>query len=218
MKYGAKHPDYQRNHVRVKRQWGKASDWQCILCFDRAHDWAHLWRTHPDPYNPDGYVPMCRQDHVDYDNVAERVRAEVRSPRRRAMAAKQVRRNWQDPEYRDNQHRIRQSPEFRAKMAEQTRKNWQDPEYRARQSTAFRDASNALQTKPYAIDMPCKECGAPVGLFKVDCEACQRRKRYRFWGYTNPAGRFYWSLNARRWSGQPLSTGQAKKLRARKRG
>lgn len=59
--------DYRRNHARVIRAFGKASGYQCTLCFNRAQSWAHLWRTHPDKTDPYGYVPMCWKDHYDYD-------------------------------------------------------------------------------------------------------------------------------------------------------
>jgi hypothetical protein len=60
--------EYNRNHSRVKWLFGSASNYQCLLCFDPARDWAWLWRTHPDPTDPGSYRPMCRQDHRDYDS------------------------------------------------------------------------------------------------------------------------------------------------------
>lgn len=88
-KHGPNHnPDSEWiNHDRVKATFGKASDYQCYLCFARALDWAHLWRTHPDRTDPNSYIPLCRRDHMDYD-------AEQRNQSEKSL------RYWQDPEYR----------------------------------------------------------------------------------------------------------------------
>jgi hypothetical protein len=59
--------EYLRNHRRVVKVRGKASEYQCLLCFDWAECWAHLWRTHPDKTNVWNYEAMCWQDHNDYD-------------------------------------------------------------------------------------------------------------------------------------------------------
>ncbi len=60
--------EYARNHNHVGLLWGgKAREFQCIICFDPAVAWSHLWRTHPDKTNPYNYVPMCQRDHDDYD-------------------------------------------------------------------------------------------------------------------------------------------------------
>jgi len=59
---------YNRNHQRIYAAFGKASQYQCLLCFDTAAEWAWLWRTHPDPADPNSYMPMCRTDHLDYDH------------------------------------------------------------------------------------------------------------------------------------------------------
>jgi len=59
--------EYARNHYRVRAAFGRASEYQCVLCFDPAVDWSWQWRTHPDPSDPNSYAPLCRADHRDYD-------------------------------------------------------------------------------------------------------------------------------------------------------
>jgi hypothetical protein len=74
--------EYQRNHLRVRRLYGRASEWQCYFCPAQASDWAYLWRTHPDPADPESYAPLCRSDHTRYDyrpRVPLNVRALVRA-------------------------------------------------------------------------------------------------------------------------------------------
>lgn len=79
MRYGRNHPDYGPNHKRVRKLFGQAKEYQCWLCFDDAVGWAWLWRTHTDPADPRGYIPLCRMDHDDYD-------AESRKFTRRPMS------------------------------------------------------------------------------------------------------------------------------------
>lgn len=67
MPYSKEHS--RRHAIWLKKAndlWGKASNWQCVLCFSPAQSWAHLWRTHA-PEDPEGFVPMCWKDHSSYD-------------------------------------------------------------------------------------------------------------------------------------------------------
>jgi hypothetical protein len=114
-------PEYQRNHARVRRERGKASEYQCLLCFDLAAEWAHLWRTHPDPTDIWSYEAMCHQDHRDYDENS----------------------GWDNPEIRARRIAARQqinTPEYRAKASERARKRWDDPEFKQRASDAMWEA------------------------------------------------------------------------------
>jgi hypothetical protein len=59
--------EYQRNHVRVRRTFGKASEYDCYVCSGPARDWAWHWKTHSDPADPESYFPMCVRCHCAYD-------------------------------------------------------------------------------------------------------------------------------------------------------
>lgn len=141
--------EYKRNHARVTRLWGaKASHWQCVLCFDPATAWAHLWRTHPDPTDSYGYAPMCWQDHWDYDHEqrAERSRKQWEDPEFRAAQSEKARRQWQDPEFRERMKTVLRTNGSRCGAA--MKKRWQDPEYKANMSaTASERGKRAAATR-----------------------------------------------------------------------
>lgn len=141
---------YQANHVRAKKLFGPASEYQCLLCFDPAADWAHLWRTHPDPTDPWSYVPMCKQDHTDYDHEA-RSKASKRnwqSPEFRARiseaAREQALRQWSDPEHRVKFSATRRQTlargEYQAKLSEQAKRQWQRAKSRGLKSLVKEEA------------------------------------------------------------------------------
>lgn len=116
--------EYARNHKRVNRLFGRASNYQCLLCFDPADQWAHLWRTHPDAADPHSYVPMCTRDHTDYDREQRRDGCPEGCTCGRHTFTRA--------------HGMRKSEKERAQIAERMRKQWEDPEFRARVSEGMR--------------------------------------------------------------------------------
>lgn len=63
----------QRQHGKLKRARGKASDYKCIDCENKAQDWSQRHDTSGD--NIDEYDPRCRSCHLIYDEpVVNRTR------------------------------------------------------------------------------------------------------------------------------------------------
>ena len=73
---------YKAAHRRIVRAYGKASDYECMMCTDGqpASDWAYmhdddaaLTSYAPDSYgfayslDPDSYQPLCRSCHLKFD-------------------------------------------------------------------------------------------------------------------------------------------------------
>lgn len=68
--------DYDAMHERLKQQRGRAREYMCICCGERAQEWAYQ-HTDPEPlvsqhgclYTDDvmAYEPMCRTCHRAYD-------------------------------------------------------------------------------------------------------------------------------------------------------
>jgi len=141
-------PEIQKIHDRtlrqVKKMWGPASNYQCLLCFDPAAGWAWLHRTHP-PDDPEGFAAMCRRDHDDYDDVAEQQRLIWADSERRTAHSEIMRKLW-TPERRAAQsERARQwsreqwaDPAYRALRSERALEQWTDPQHRARISERAR--------------------------------------------------------------------------------
>lgn len=72
---------YEAAHKRVRRARGRASEYSCTHCDDRAYDWAY---DHADPdegrtedgrtysLNPERYIPLCRPCHRKMDGANRR--------------------------------------------------------------------------------------------------------------------------------------------------
>lgn len=58
-------PEYQRQHAAVYRARGKARDYQCVDCDNRAADWSLAHEL--DPNDVQSYFPRCRKCHLEYD-------------------------------------------------------------------------------------------------------------------------------------------------------
>ena len=76
-------PGYEGAHWRVRRAYGKASEYYCVGCMGDAEDWAY---DHEDPdelvevrdgsrlrysADPDRYQPMCKPCHAVFDQAAK---------------------------------------------------------------------------------------------------------------------------------------------------
>ncbi|MGW0135162.1 hypothetical protein [Streptomyces sp. NPDC003299] len=76
---------YENAHARVKRLHGPARYYPCDFCGLSAHDWALDWES-PEiirdqkwrAYSPDpnGYMPLCRKCHKEYDKHVSRFGAD----------------------------------------------------------------------------------------------------------------------------------------------
>lgn len=76
-------PSYETAHKRVRQVRGKAGDYPCVDCGERAHHWSY---DHADPErlvqqrgkfivaysaNPEHYEPRCHSCHVTFDQGRE---------------------------------------------------------------------------------------------------------------------------------------------------
>jgi hypothetical protein len=66
-------PEYQAAHRRVRKLWGRASQYPCVMCDHQAEQWAYDWA---DPSSreyysdwPEFYMPLCRSCHVKFDQT-----------------------------------------------------------------------------------------------------------------------------------------------------
>jgi hypothetical protein len=59
---------YSARHARIYKARGKASDYTCHTCPNRAREWAQLHDR--DGEDPDDYVPLCKPCHIEYDDGA----------------------------------------------------------------------------------------------------------------------------------------------------
>ncbi len=57
-------PNHNRNHKRVKRHFGSASEYKCA-CGKQSEDWSQTHDT--DGSSDDHFTPRCRKCHADYD-------------------------------------------------------------------------------------------------------------------------------------------------------
>ena len=68
---------YHGAHIRVYKEYGKASGYECEHCTNVAEDWAlmkrasRVWEDEYGYYscNPDDYMPLCKLCHQEYDHV-----------------------------------------------------------------------------------------------------------------------------------------------------
>jgi hypothetical protein len=98
-------------------------------------------------------------------------------PGHRAKLSASAHRRWERGDAKSRQA-VSDSNKRRHALARQA-----DPEaYRAKQSAAANARwARARWNSLCSLDKPCKECCAPVGVFALDCETCQRRKHHPFW-------------------------------------
>ena len=132
--------EYNRNHRRVREAFGNASEYDCWQCGKPARDWAHLWKTHPDPSSPESYYPMCRSCHVFYDSKWD-------DPEYREAGSERSRERWQNSAYRVKTTEAickdRRSAEGRARLSKQAKKRWDNPEWRAKTVESIRKAKRS---------------------------------------------------------------------------
>jgi predicted Holliday junction resolvase-like endonuclease len=69
-------PGYRAKHGRVRRAYGKASEYECENCEKQASDWAMLHDTNGEDI--DDFIPLCRSCHCLYDDIGRHWR--VKSP------------------------------------------------------------------------------------------------------------------------------------------
>lgn len=71
-------------HQRVERRRGKAREYQCVRCPERALDWAQVHDT--DGQDPWGhFMPLCRKCHRHYDEIGPRQRGLIKNPHHDAL-------------------------------------------------------------------------------------------------------------------------------------
>jgi hypothetical protein len=144
--------EYWRNHRRVRRAFGSASEYLCYVCNGPAESWAFHWRDYPDPSNPESYFPMCNNDHREYDLTPELRSAKSKqmkklweNPEFRATKSDRMKQNWQNPKFRaaqaESMHRRWEDPEQQKEISDRNKRNWQDPEFRERISAAVSESN-----------------------------------------------------------------------------
>jgi hypothetical protein len=186
--------EYIRNHRRVHKKYGSASDYQCLLCFDPARDWAHMHGT--DPADPDNYEPMCKTDHNDYDfdirsaNGTANLRKLWADPAFRARNTERIRAerlaDWSDPEYRSRmsghirEWRIRPDVNERINANNRTKmkQNWQDPDFRARCTGGMPMSERAMLSLASRLSAAGKTLVPPVSKMTEDTFRLHMAKRH----------------------------------------
>lgn len=79
--------NYSTAHSRVRRKYGRASEYICENCDNDARDWA--WIHGQDRGDPDSYMPLCKSCHSKYDGFNRNALGAIRSEEtRRLMGAK----------------------------------------------------------------------------------------------------------------------------------
>src|SRR6266568_2762166 len=79
-------PEYQRQHKAVRKQYGKASLYNCEECESKsAFDWS--WIHDTDRNDVENYRALCKRCHVRYDHesMSREQTPEANEKRRQAL-------------------------------------------------------------------------------------------------------------------------------------
>jgi hypothetical protein len=113
---------------------------------------------------------------------------------------------WSDPAQREGARQRGQdvAGEYSAMMREW----WKRSENQLRMMERNVSSATCWANNLCSLDKPCKQCGAPVGVFRIDppCKVCDRRKRHTFWMNTRTGE---WSRRSRANPGMPWLTSRS---------